>query len=143
MAKAAPPVRTIEDLSEVDYLVTEYVHLRAQEKDIKPRKEILRNELMKVIENVGEYDADGNQFMELPVGLEAGIIMRQRRTKRAVNFEAAQRILAAKGMEDEAFILVPQLDEDYVMRQVFEGKISDAELEEIFPTEETFALVVK
>jgi hypothetical protein len=143
MAKAAPPERELLAKSEIEYLVAEYVHLRDQEKSIAARKKALRDELMKVVENTGEYDSSGNQFVELPPGSEVEMVQRQRRTSRSTDMDAAQEVLSAKGMESEAFILVPTLDEDFVWRQVFEGKLSDSDLDLIFPTKETYALVVQ
>ncbi len=143
MAKAAPPVREVKDSSDIDYEVTEYVHLRGQEKDIAARKSVLRENIMKHIVEKGEYDSDGNLFIELPKGLDASLIKNQRRSSRGVDNDAAMEILEALGVKDEAFVLVPELDTDYVWKLKFEGKLSDDDLDRIFPVKESFALIVE
>lgn len=143
MAKAAPPTRSVEDKSELDYLIAEYIHLRDEEKGIAARKKNLRDQLMALVERDGEFDSNGNQFIELPPGSEVEVVQRQRRTSRSTDIEEAHRILADKGMEEQAFVMVPTLDEEFVWKQVFEGRITDDELDEIFPVKETYALVVQ
>ncbi len=144
MARAALPKATeVLARSEVDYLVAEYIHLRDQEKSFAPRKKALRDELMTVIENTGEYDANGNQFIELEPGMEASLLQRQRRSSRSTDEDAAHEILKAKGLEDRAFVLVPVLDESEVWKLFHDGELTDEDLELIFPVKETFALVVE
>lgn len=143
MAKVAPQERELLARLEVDYLVAEYIHLRDQEKSLAPRKKALRDELMTVIENTGEYDANGNQFIELDEGMEARILQRQRRSSRSVDEDAAHAILKSKGLEDRAFVLVPVLDESEVWKLFHDGELTDEDLELIFPVKETFALVVE
>ncbi len=143
MAKAAPPTRSVNDKSEVDYLVAEYVHLRNSEKELAARKKIIRDQLIDIVEQVGEFDSNGNQFIELEPGSDASLMQRQRRVQRGLDMEAATEIMEEKGLADQAFIMVPTLDTEFVWKQVFEGRISDDELERIFPSKETFALVVE
>jgi hypothetical protein len=144
VAKAAAPEREINPTtSTLEYLVKEYVHLRAEEADISKRKRELRDEIITMVEAEGEFNAQGSQYLYVDHSTGASMVERQRRVSRGTpNMEAAKEILAEKGLEDEAFILVPMLDEEVVMRKVFEGVISDDELDRIYPIKETFALAV-
>jgi hypothetical protein len=57
--------------------------------------------------------------------------------------QAADAIIAEKGLENEAYKTVRVIDEDALMAMVYEDKITEEELELMFPVKVTWALNVR
>lgn len=132
------------DLNVVDVegLLAQYKALDESEKQLAERKKQVRDTLSSYIEEVGEEDDKGHLVYDLG-GSVAGYkqLVRQRRVKRQLDEHVAERILGQKELTERCYRLVPVLDEDAVMQALFEGLLTEGDIDVMFPTTITWAFV--
>lgn len=89
-------------------------------------------------------DADGHRLIVFDEPIEGyGSIQYQRRVTTVPNVERALEILEENGLLEECTVQVRQIDEESLMRAVYDGRLEDSQLSEMYPQKETFAVVVK
>jgi hypothetical protein len=133
-----------EDPNSVEAQVREYVKVKATLTLMEARQKELREKLFAVIDAEGFEDDKGNIQFELDDTVEnVARIEKQRRVTRKIDEFKAEEILDRLGIKDEIYIPVPTLQEDLLMAAHYEGKISEEELDEMFPISVTWALMTK
>lgn len=142
MAQAATPERSIS--AGFDRDAAEYIRLKVEADRIKKRQTELRESIFAYLLENEQADEDGHLTAELEDTYEGyGKIQRQRRVKTLVDEEFAERLLKERGLWERCVKLVPQVQEDEVLACRFEDLITEDEIEQIFPAQITYALVVK
>jgi len=101
---------------------------------IKPLKQRISEE----VDMNGDKDSKGHVWWNIGETL----LQRQRRTKTSQDFEAAERIFNEKNLYDECIKYVPAINEDAVYAAFQEGRLTEEDLQEIYPVEESWALVI-
>jgi hypothetical protein len=133
-----------EDPNSVEAQVREYVKVKATLALMEARQKELREKLFAVIDAEGFEDDKGNIQFELDDTVEnVARIEKQRRVTRKIDEFKTEEILDRLGIKDEIYIPVPTLQEDLLMAAHYEGKISEEELDEMFPISVTWALMTK
>ena len=134
-------VSRFEDPDSLDAQVREYMKLKAAIDTMETRQKELRDKLLSALDTEGFEDNSGNLQIELPTAIE-GIarIEKQRRVSRKLNEPKAEEILTQLGLYDDIFVMKPSLDEDALMAAFYEEKITEEELDEMFPANVTWAL---
>jgi hypothetical protein len=123
--------------------IREYVKLKATESVLKARAEELRVTIFARMEEAGYEDDKGNIQLDLDQPVDGVVrLEKQRRATRKLNEPKAEEILTALGIYDEVFVMKPVLDEDALMAAYFENKITEEQLDEMFPTNVVWALRV-
>lgn len=103
-----------------------------------------RKAIMDELEASGEVDSKGNQWMHFPDDpIEGRIkgIKRERRVSRRLDEEKAREFLEAKGLLKECEETIVVLSEERLLALNFgaKAKITDAELEDLYVVQETYA----
>lgn len=101
---------------------------------IKPLKQRISEE----VDMNGDKDSKGHVWWNIGETL----LQRQRRVKTSQDFEAAERIFNEKNLYDECVKFVPAINEDAVYAAFQEGRLTEEDLQEIYPVEESWALVI-
>lgn len=130
-----------DDPNSIEAQVREYVKVKQSIDVMDTRSKELREKLFSVLDSEGYEDSNGNLQFELPDAIE-GIVRleKQRRVTRKLNEPKAEEILTNLGIYDDVFVMTPTLDEDKLMAAFYEGKISEEELDEMFPSNVVWAL---
>ena len=130
-----------DDPDSVNAQVREYMMVKKTIEQMETRSKELREKLFSVLDTEGLEDSNGNIQFELPDAIE-GIarIEKQRRVSRKLNEPKAEMILQERGLYDDIFVLKPTLDEDALMAAFYEGKITEEELDDMFPATVVWAL---
>lgn len=141
MARVIDEPREFANPDDFDTQVREYLQVKSTAEMLDARKEDLRKNLFSHLENSGEIDDKGNYFIELPQPVD-GIVRleKQKRTIRKLDEGSAEEILKDNGLEDEIYETVRVVNEDKLMAAYYEGKISEDELERMFPAKISWAL---
>lgn len=149
--------------------VHQWLEAKTLVKDFTKREKDLNKELSAVVETLGTPDDRGHLWYELPEPIDGcNVLQRQRRVTVIMDDEAAIAILEAKGileacstsylrvtdpnqaiaaleaaglLEDSGFEISTQVNDSDVSKAYFEGKITQAEYEEIFTDKISWALL--
>ena len=124
----------------------QFLHLQAEERVLKTRREKLKTELTTVAEEYGEADDKGHlvHSLDSPVEFEGKSysgFMKQRRVSSSFNEETAEEILRKREVYEDALSTQVYLDQDKVYRLQQEGRISEDDLDAMFEENVTWAFV--
>ena len=131
------------DLQQIVREVRQYVALQKETKDIGKRQTEVKKRLQDTVIEFGETDDRGHIRIELNDDV-SGVseIVNQRRVSKALDIEVAEKILEEKGLTESCIELVPVLDEDAIMAAYYQGKLTEADIDLMFPPKISWAFVV-
>jgi hypothetical protein len=129
------------DPESLEAQVSEYAKIKASMEIMESRSKELREKLFGFLDLEGEEDDKGNIQLDLPSTI-SGIVRleKQRRATRKLNEMAAEEIIGSVGLEDEVYKIVRVIDEDALMAAFYEGKLTEEQLDEMFPVNVIWAL---
>jgi len=124
--------------------VREYIKLKATMESLETRQKELREKLFEKIDENGFEDDKGNVILELGATVEEVIrLEKQRRVTRKIDETKADEVIAEKGIGLEVYEMKRVINEDALMAAHYEGKISEEEIDEMFPAKVVWALTTK
>lgn len=124
--------------------VREYLQVKASMELLETRQKALRETLFQQIDSNGEFDDKGNVFLELGADVDGVVrLEKQKRVTRKLDADAAESILATNELEEEVYEVVRVVNEDKLMAAFYEGKLTEDELERIYPAKVVWALTTK
>lgn len=130
------------DSTSVLAIVREYSGVRQQGDLIKAREAELKKRLSSIVEEFGEADEKGHLWLPLAESTGGYVsLQRQRRVSRTLDGEKAARILAGAGISDKCYRMEPVLDQDAVMAALYEGELTDDQIDEMWPQKISYAFV--
>jgi SMC interacting uncharacterized protein involved in chromosome segregation len=121
--------------------VTEYIRLKASMKIMETRTKELNKLITQKIDQDGYEDSDGNWLIDLESPID-GIsrLEKMRKSSRKLDETVAETIIAAAGIEEEVYEMVKTLSEEKLMAAYYDGKITEQQLDEMFPVAVSWAL---
>lgn len=129
------------DPNDLTSQISEFVKLKASIDGLETRQAELRKKLFEAIESGGYEDDKGNLQLELDNAIDGVYrLEKQRRTKRTLDEARAETLLEELGLSGDIYEMKPVLNEDYLMAAFYEEKITEAQLEEMYPLSVTWAL---
>lgn len=124
--------------------VREYAMIQETEKQVAARKAELKEKLFATLDLDGVEDETGSKVIEFGTPINGVIrLIKQRRVSRKLNEDLADEVIATKELEDEVYRYVKTIDEDALMAAMYEGKITENDLDTIYPITVTWALTPK
>lgn len=131
----------ISDPDDIKSQIREYAQVKASIEMMEARSKELRDKLFAQLDTEGYEDEKGNIQLDLDQAID-GIVRleKQRRVSRKLNEPKAEEILDAKGLSDEVFELKRVVNEDALMAAFYEEKITEDELDQMFPATVIWAL---
>lgn len=129
-----------EDSTTTDFRA--FVKLKHQIDDLTKMQSEIKTRLTEVLEKYGEVDDKGHIWYDLPDAVDGYKGMqRQRRVSQKLDMDAAQDILDNLGLSDRCVKMVPSLDEDEVMACLYEGLLTEDQVDAMFPKTITWAFI--
>ncbi len=136
--------RTFADPDDFETQVREYVRLKASMKVMETRAKELNAKLMEKIDLEGLEDSEGNIVLDLPFDADGFTkLEKQRRAARKLDETTAEEVIKETGLEDEVYEMVKTLSEEKLMAAYYDGKITEEQLDSMFPVKVTWALWTK
>ena len=134
-------VSRFADPESLEAQVREYGKIKTSMEILETRSKELRTKLFEYLDTEGEEDDKGNVQLELPTAID-GItrLEKQRRTTRKLDEMTAETIIDQTGLADEVYEMKRVINEDALMAAYYEGKITEEQLDEMFPTNVVWAL---
>lgn len=141
MANVIPEESRFADPDDIKSQIREYVKLKASEDMIKKRTSELREIIFAEIDQDGYEDDKGNHQLDLEEAVDGVYrLEKQRRTKRVLDETKAEELISELGLTEELYEMKPVLNEDALMAAFYEEKITEDQLEEMYPLSVTWAL---
>jgi hypothetical protein len=129
------------DPDNLETQVREYARLKATLEMLESRQKELREALFTALDERGFEDDRGNLVLELPESVEGvARVEKQRRVSRKVNEAAAEEIIAEHSLEEDLYTTIRVIDQDAIMAALYEGKLSEDEVDRMYPPTVTWAL---
>lgn len=142
MPKVAKPSR---DISPVDPLIQkfrDFISFKTKIDSLTKEQNKLKEELSEYVIENGQEDDRGHIRVELPEEVEGYTsIQRQRRVSMGLDMDAAILILTKKGLGERCIKSVPTIAEDEVMAALYEGKLTEEDIDAMFPKKITWAFL--
>lgn len=134
-------VSRFTDPESLEAQVREYGKIKSSMEILETRSKELRTKLFEHLDTEGEEDDKGNVQLELPAAID-GItrLEKQRRVTRKLDEVTAETIIDQTGLAEEVYEMKRVINEDALMAAYYEGKITEEQLDEMFPTNVVWAL---
>jgi hypothetical protein len=141
-----PKVIQKEDPKSINPLlakVAEYVTVKRRIDDMSKEQNKIKAELSEVVDVDGEPDEKGHLIYNLPETV-SGVtaLKRQRRVSQSLDQTVAEDILKKKKIYDRCFKMIPVLDEAEVMACLYDGILTEEEIDEMFPKSVSYAFYI-
>lgn len=141
MANVIDGPREFANPDDKETQIREYIKLSHTIDSLEDRKKELRSALFEILEVEGEEDEKGNLLLPLKEPIDGVIrVEKSGRRSRKIDETKAEEIIAARGLEDEVYKMVRVVDEDALMAAYYEDKLTEQELDEMFPVSVVWAL---
>jgi hypothetical protein len=127
------------DIKSLTNEAKQYIALKEQIKFLTERQSEIKKRLNEAVQDAGEVDGRGHITLELDEDIK---VTNQRRESRALNEDFAISLLKERGIYDECIKTVEVLQEDAIMAAVYKGQVTEAEVDEMFPTKVSYAFLL-
>jgi hypothetical protein len=135
-----PRMGSIDDL---EAQAKQYIFFKKQVEYFESELKLLKEKIFEVVDTKGEVDGNGNIFVELPNEIEGvRMLQKQRRVSRKIEEGVAEQIIADKGMEEQLYKTIRIVDEDALMAALYEGQLTEEEIDQMYPQKIVWALVL-
>lgn len=122
--------------------VRKYLQLKGRIEDLTKEQAGLKTELSTLVDAEGTPDEKGHLWYSLPEEVDGYLsLQRQRRVTQKLDEDVAARILKEKGLESRCYKMVPVLDESEVMACLYEGSLTEEEIDSMFPKSVSYAFI--
>ncbi|CAB4128984.1 hypothetical protein UFOVP225_120 [uncultured Caudovirales phage] len=132
------------DLDPIRREVQQYVTLKDEADAITERVNTIKKRLTGYIEDLGEPNEKGSIVLTVDddrTGTRS--IVKQRRVSKQFDEDKANAILQSKGVFETCTKTITVLDQDAVMAAYYEGKLTDEDIDTMFPEKVTWAIVLE
>lgn len=122
--------------------VKQYVTLKRRIDDLTKEQGVLKSELSEIVDKQGEVDDKGHIWLPLAEEVDGVVsLKRERRVSQSLDMDAAIVILTQKGLAERCIKPVPTIAEDEVMAALYEGKLTEEDVDTMFPKKVTWAFI--
>lgn len=132
------------NLDDVKELVRQNAMIKARLDDLTSLQSKIKKDLTEALDELGEEDDKGH--IVLPVDDEvSGVnnVIRQRRVSKVLDIEVAEELLKERGLHERCITMVPVLNEDEIMAAYYDNLLTEEDIDKMFPSKVTWALVIK
>ena len=144
MARVKDEPSRMVDEDDFEVKAKEYAFLKKQTDYLEKQIKELREKLFEQLEEKGEVDSSGNIFVELSKEIEGfSTVIKQRRVSRKIDEMKAEEIIEAKGLGDKLYKTIRVIDEDALMAALYSDELTEEEVDEMYPQNVVWALVMK
>jgi hypothetical protein len=135
-----PRVPAVDDLESQD---KQYIFFKKQVEYFESELKSLREKLFEDIDANGEVDGSGNLFVELSSEIDGvTMLQKQKRVSRKIDPQMADNLIVSKGLENELYKTIQIIDEDALMAALYEGKLTEEEVDLMYPQKIVWALIL-
>lgn len=142
MANIEKPSRSVATEDGVLGKVRNFVFLKNKIDDATKELSKVKSYLSDLVDTDGEADDKGHLWYQLPEEVDGYVsLKRERRVSQSLDLDEAERILKEKGLDSRCFVTMPVLNEDEVMACLYEGLLTEEDVDTMFPKKITWAFI--
>jgi REP element-mobilizing transposase RayT len=132
------------DIKELTEYVRQNAVLAERIAELSAIQSELKNNIREGVKELGVESDKGHIVVELNDEV-SGVknAMQQKKVSKNLDMDVAEELLKSKGLYDKCVEMVPQLNEDEIMNAYWEEKITEDDIDAMFPSKVVWALVVK
>ena len=124
--------------------VQQYVTLKEDVSHIEDRVATLRKRILATVEELGTPNEKGSLVLPInDVKSNTGNVVKQRRVSKVFDESKADELLKEKGLFETVTKTITVLDQDAVMAAYYDGKLTDEDIETMFPEKVSWALILE
>ena len=133
-----------DNLDNLRQEVQQYVTLKEDVSHIEDRVETLRKRILATVEELGTPNEKGSLVLPInDVKSNTGNVVKQRRVSKVFDESKADELLKEKGLFETVTKTITVLDQDAVMAAYYDGKLTDEDIETMFPEKVSWALILE
>lgn len=131
------------DINDIKKTVRQYLSLKGELELLSKRQLELKSRLTSALEANGETDAKGHIHLNVEDEISGEVkLTKQRKVTKNLDMDVAEALLEARGIKDKCIKMVPTLDESAIMASFYEGTLTEADIDAMFPEKITYAFLV-
>jgi hypothetical protein len=143
MARVKEEASRVPSEDDFNAKARQYIFVKKQVDFFESELKTLKERIFEEMDTNGETDGNGNLFVELDSEIEGvKLFQKQRRVSRKIDELRAEEVIAEKGLEEELYKTIRVIDEDALMAALYEGKLTEEDIEEMYPEKVVWALVM-
>jgi hypothetical protein len=144
MPKIAKPPRVVPVVDPLIQKFRDFISFKTRIDSLTKEQNVLKEELNQYVIENGVEDDRGHINFELPEEVDGfRRLQRQRKVSLGLDIDAAILILTKKGLADRCIKSIPTVAEDEVMAALYEGKLTEEDIDTMFPKKVTWAFIPK
>jgi len=141
MANLIPEEGRVANPDDFNSQVREYIKIKSSMEIFEARAKELREKLFAVLDEEGLEDEKGNLQFDLETPVDSVVrLEKQRRSSRKLNEFRAEEIIDEVGLGDDVYEMKRVINEDALMAAYYQDKLTEDQLDEMFPVTVTWAL---
>jgi len=122
----------------------QYLSLKGEVELLTNRVNTLKTRLTEHVESNGETAEKGHLTLTVEDPIKGEITLtKQRKVFKNLDITVAEKLLEERGIKEQCIKMIPTLDESAIMAAFYEGKLSEADIDSMFPEKITYAFLVK
>ena len=127
---------------DINSIARQYLSLKDEAALLTNRTVQLKEQLLEAVEKE-EFDDKGHKRLTLQDDIKGQITLtKQRRVSKNLDMSIAEDLLTSKGIKDKCLKTISVLDESAIMAAFYEGLLTEADIDAMFPAKVTYAFLV-
>ena len=131
-------------LENIKPTLRQFLALKAEAELITNRVNDLKKILIEEVENYGEEGMNGHIYLNIDDEIKGSLTLtKQRKVSNPLDIEIAEKLLEERGIKNECIKMIPTLDDSAIMAAHYTGKLSEEDIDAMFPAKVSWAFIVK
>ncbi len=122
----------------------QYLSLKGEVELLTNRVNTLKARLTEHVEANGQTTDKGHVVLSVDDPIKGEVTLtKQRKVIKNLDITVAEKLLEDRGIKDQCIKMIPTLDESAIMAAFYENKLSEADIDSMFPEKIIYAFIVK
>jgi len=131
------------NLEDIKKNVRQYLTIKGEIELLTKRQSELKSRLTEILDSDGEADDRGHLKLTVEDPFKGEVtLVKQRRVSKNLDMNVAETLLEERGIKDSCIKMVPTLDEAAIMASFYEGKLTEADIDAMFPAKVSYAFIL-
>lgn len=122
----------------------QYLSLKGEVELLTNRINTIKARLTEHVEQSGETTEKGHLTLTVDDPIKGEVTLtKQRKVSKTLDINLAEALLEERGVKEQCIKMVPTIDEAAIMAAYYQGKLSEEDIDKMFPERVSYAFIVK